>query len=64
MCEQTEIADALMSLGRCITPAAFPGTDASGGHIESLTEAVMGVTEGLFAIAHAIDRLAETKEMP
>lgn len=33
-----------------ITPEASAGTDETGGHIESLTEAVMGVTSGLCKI--------------
>ena len=49
----TRIADA-------ITPvASSPGTDATGGSVSSLTEAVMGMTAGLVAIAEAIDNLAE-----
>ena len=31
------------------------GTDASGGKIQSLTEAVMGITAGLFSISRAIE---------
>ena len=41
-----------------ITPNIVGNKDASGGHVESLTEAVMGVTAGLCAIAEAIDGLA------
>ena len=47
-------------LARAITPlSALAGTDAAGGHVESLTEAVMGVTAGLVQIAEAIGDLAE-----
>lgn len=35
-----------------------PCEDASGKHVASLTEAVMGVTAGLMAISYAIDNLA------
>lgn len=38
---------------------AAPGHDAAGGRVESLTEAVMGITAGLVAIAAAINHLAE-----
>jgi hypothetical protein len=42
-----------------ITPSdAAPGHDATGGTVASLTEAVMGVTAGLYAIASAIGELA------
>jgi len=34
------------------------GKDATGGHVECLTEAVMGVTAGLCRIADAISDLA------
>ena len=48
----TRIADA-------ITPRSSCGIDASQRYISSLTEAVMGTTAGLFAIANAIDNLAQ-----
>lgn len=35
------------------------GTDVYGGHVGSLTEAVMGMTEGLYNIAHAIENLGQ-----
>lgn len=41
-----------------ITPVAVAGTDAVGGSVSSLTEAVMGVTGGLCQIAEAIQELA------
>lgn len=49
-------------VARAITASAVPGRDAAGGRVESLTEAVMGVTAGLMAIAAAIDRLADQAE--
>lgn len=53
------IARASRSIALAITPNAAPGTDATGGPVASLTEAVMGVTGGLCRIADAIDNLAE-----
>lgn len=38
---------------------AIPGKDAAGGHVASLTEAVMGMTSGLVLIGEAIESLAE-----
>jgi hypothetical protein len=52
-------ADALQAIARAITANAVGGTDAAGGHVESLTEAVMGMTAGLIQIANAISDLAE-----
>ncbi len=47
-------------LANAVTPlSALAGTDASGGRVESLTEAVMGVSAGLVMIADAITDLAE-----
>ena len=54
-----DIEAAIRRLASAITPVAVPGTDAGGGTVESLTEAVMGVTAGLFAIAGAIESVAE-----
>lgn len=45
-------------IATAITPRAAAGKDANGGHVESLTEAVMGMTAGLVAIAQAINELA------
>ena len=46
-------------IARSITADASPGRDANGGHVECLTEAVMGMTEALTKIAHAIERVAD-----
>jgi hypothetical protein len=59
-----EVLEALVQAGRrignAITPAnVVAGHDATGGHVESLTEAVMGVTAGLAQIAEAIGDLAQ-----
>ena len=46
-----------------ITPRdAVAGVDANGGHVRSLTEAVMGIAGGLHAIASAVERLASAVE--
>jgi hypothetical protein len=67
------IASALWGVADAITPRGAghaPGTDATGGTVSSLTEAMMGVTEaimqfdgdfaanGLYEISNSIDRLA------
>lgn len=52
-CKTKQIADS-------ITIPAAPGRDASGGSVSCLTEAVMGLTSGLFKIACAIEILAES----
>ena len=54
-----ELTDSIRSVGRSITPCAVGGTDATGGHVESLTEAAMGITAGLCRIADAIEGLAQ-----
>lgn len=46
-------------VANAISADAAPGRDAAGGTVQSLTEATMGVTAGLFAIAAAIGDLAE-----
>lgn len=47
------IASAVKPLG------AAPGHDATGGAVDSLTEAVMGVTAGLVRVADAMGNIAE-----
>lgn len=49
----------LQRIGDSITANLVGSFDATGGHVESLTEAVMGVTSGLVKIAEAIDGLSE-----
>ncbi len=61
-------ADAIDDLTQALSPTGGIAEDASGGHVTSLAEAVMGVTAGLFAVAEAVsqglNRLAdEHKEM-
>lgn len=56
-------AQALWALRNAILPgSAMAGEDASGGHVDSLTEAVMGITGGLYAIAEAGEHIAEEIE--
>jgi len=55
-----EIARNIGCVAGAITPHdTVPGHDAAGGTVASLTEAVMGNTAGLMAIAQAIETLAE-----
>jgi hypothetical protein len=51
------LARSTNSVAHAITPPSV-GTDAAGGYVGSLTEAVMGVTKGLCEIAAAIESLA------
>jgi hypothetical protein len=51
--EANRIANAITPVG------AAPGHDPTGGTVNSLTEAVMGVTAGLVRVAEAIEILAE-----
>ena len=45
-------------VANAITPTGVAGNDdASGGGVESLTEAVMGITTGLYEVASAINNL-------
>lgn len=58
-----ELAEAIRKSGhtvaRAITPVdAVGGQDAAGGHVTSLTEAVMGNTAALMAIATALESIA------
>ena len=56
------IEEAVRRLAAAITPNSIGSQDATGSHVESLTEAVMGITAGLVQIANAIDRVADTME--
>ena len=57
----SKVAQAMQSVSYSITANAAGSHDASGGYITSLTEAVMGVTAGLHAIAGSISELAEAQ---
>jgi hypothetical protein len=55
-----DLAREVGKIADAITPThVAPGQDENGGHVGCLTEAVMGVTGGLMAIASAIQELAE-----
>jgi len=54
-----EIEYSINRIASAITPACAGSSDETGVHIESLTEAVMGVTAGLCRIAESIGDLAE-----
>jgi hypothetical protein len=59
-----DVIDKLQHATRMVAGAITPlgigiGEDAAGGHVESLTEAVMGVTAGLCKIADAIENFTE-----
>jgi hypothetical protein len=53
----SHLAHATARAANAITPPCA-GADTYGGHVESLTEAVMGMTKGLQDIAGAIENLA------
>lgn len=54
-----QVSLGLSELSSSITPHNASGTDATGGTVGSLTEAVMGATAGLVKIAEAIHNLAD-----
>lgn len=57
------VARGLFAVANAITPRdASPGKDAGGGTVASLTEAVMGVSEMLFRIVEAAERIAVVQE--
>lgn len=60
------VADAVLKLTKSVMPRDLPGgKDATGGHVECLTEAVVGVTAGLCRIADALESIAEAiRERP
>ena len=53
-----KVANQISRVASAIAANAAPGTDAAGGHVDSLTEAVMGITAGLVQVAEAIGDLA------
>jgi hypothetical protein len=53
------LAEAVRALARAVTPVETGAEDAAGTYVESLTEAMMGVTGGLVRIAEAINDLAD-----
>jgi len=53
------IYNGLTSIANAITPLnAMAGSDATGGHIASLTEAVIGITNALVQVADAINNVS------
>ena len=52
------VSGALSRLSAAILPICQPGKDASGGTVDSVTEALMGVTGGLVQIAEAVEEVA------
>jgi hypothetical protein len=54
-----QLARATHAVALAITPNASPGKDVNGGHVESLTEAAMGVSQSLQNIADAVSDLAQ-----
>lgn len=54
------IANSVRLIADAITPiGAMRGTDAMGGSVGSLTEAVCGITAGLAAVAEAMNNIAD-----
>jgi hypothetical protein len=53
------VAQSLRKIADSITPVdAAPGRDFVGGHVESLTEAVMGMTAAIVQVADALYDIA------
>ena len=58
-----EFINAIQKIAHAICPPTTPDSmtqDAAGGSVGSLTEAIMGVTAGLFAIAESIESLSQS----
>jgi len=59
------VAQALRRVAHALAPQdAGPGHDETGGHVESLTEAVMGNTAGLVKIAQAASSAQIRRPIP
>ena len=57
---ESKLRRAASKIANAITPmAAMAGQDAQGGHVESLTEAVMGLTAAMSKVADSIQNVAE-----
>ena len=54
------IKNGLYAVATAISGDAAPGRDAADGHVGCLTEAVMGITAGLFAISKSISDLSDS----
>ena len=61
-----ELSEAIKDVANAIMPiGAAGGQDEAGGHVQSLTESIMGGTAGLCLIAGAIGGLADAmREAP
>jgi hypothetical protein len=56
-------SEALLAVANAITPRGVaPGHDAAGGRVESLTEAIMGLTAAMVRIAESIESVAQAVE--
>ena len=60
--ELNYLASSANRIALAITPDACPGHDPYGGVITSLTEAVMGITNGLHEVADALGEIARSIE--
>lgn len=59
------VTRAINGVASAITPQdALPGSGATGGHVASLTEAVMDHAEAMVRVAEALERIAEAIELP
>ena len=64
--EAANVVDGLFAVSRsvrgvalAIFPDALPAADPTGGHVASLSEAVMGITNGLVRVADALQQIAQ-----
>lgn len=53
------LATSARRIASAISADAAPGHDATGGVVASLTEAVMGITAGLMAVAESNEAIAD-----
>jgi hypothetical protein len=58
LAETIDVADAIRALRDAVTPNIHGARDATDGHVESLTEAVMGMTAALVQIAEGLHSIA------
>lgn len=62
MTARDAVAQGLTSIANAILPNAAAGQDETGGTVDSLTEAVMGITAGLVRVAEAIGSIGSGLE--
>ena len=62
MTDMELVSHQINRVAQAITADVPGNTDAAGGRVESLTEAVMGLTAGMVKIAEAIERVADAME--